>query len=223
MEPIFAAGQRGKRALAVDLKSADASAVLSRLFGWADVVHHNSRVGLAERLGYDEATVRAVNPDVVYSFASGFGEHGPRALLPANDQLMQALAGIEAAQGGAGQPPTFLVWGAVDTTGGWVSACGILATPYARRRGGGGQSVASSLLGAAMTLKSGAFLAGDRVVGAGRYRRVRAADRRDRCTPYHAAMSIKGYGPIKETAVAPWREHVAELRRQRLVGSGRSA
>jgi crotonobetainyl-CoA:carnitine CoA-transferase CaiB-like acyl-CoA transferase len=165
MEPMFAAGQRGKRAMAVDLKSADAPAVLSRLFGWADVVHHNSRVGLAERLGYDEATVRAANPDVVYSFASGFGERGPRAPLPANDQLMQALAGIEAAQGGAGQPPTFLVWGAVDVTGGWISACGMLAALYARCRGGGGQSVASSLLGAAMTLKSGAFLAGGRVIG----------------------------------------------------------
>src|SRR5260221_723098 len=108
MEPMFAAGQRGKRALALDLKSADAPAVLSRLFGWADLVHHNYRVGLAERLGDDEATVRAVNPDVVYSFASAFGERRPRALLPANDQLMQALAGIEAAQGRVGQPPTFL-------------------------------------------------------------------------------------------------------------------
>jgi crotonobetainyl-CoA:carnitine CoA-transferase CaiB-like acyl-CoA transferase len=78
---------------------------------------------------------------------------------------MQALAGIEAAQGGAGQPPTFLVWGAVDVTGGWISACGMLAALYARRRGGGGHSVASSLLGAAMTLKSGAFLAGGRTVG----------------------------------------------------------
>jgi crotonobetainyl-CoA:carnitine CoA-transferase CaiB-like acyl-CoA transferase len=164
MEPMFAAGQRGKRAVALNLKSAGAPAVLSRLFGWADVVHHNSRVGLAERLGYDEARVRAVNPDVIYSFASGFGEHGPRALLPANDQLMQALAGIEAAQGGVGQPPTFLIWGAVDVTGGWISACGMLAALYARRRGGGGQSVASSLLGAAMTLKSGAFLAGGPVV-----------------------------------------------------------
>lgn len=164
MEPMFAAGQRGKRAMAVDLKSADAPTVLRRLFAWADVVHQNSRVGLAERLGYDEATVRAANPDVVYSFASGFGERGPRALLPANDQLMQAVAGIEAGQGGAGQPPTFLVWGAVDVTGGWIAACGVLAALYARRRDGRGRTVASSLLGAAMTLKSGAFLAGDRIV-----------------------------------------------------------
>ena len=164
MEPMFVAGQRGKRAIALDLKAPDAPEVLSRLFRWSDVVHHNSRVGLAERLGYDEATVRAANPDVVYSFASGFGERGPRALLPTNDQLTQALAGVEDGQGGVGRPPTFLVWGAVDVAGGWIAACGVLAGLYARRRGGGGQRVSSSLLGAGLLLKSGAFLAGDAIV-----------------------------------------------------------
>ncbi len=164
MEPMFAAGQRGKRAVALDMKAPDAARVLEQLFRWSDVVHHNSRVGLAERLGYDEATARAANPDVVYSFASGFGDTGPRALLPTNDQLMQALAGIEAGQGGAGRAPTYLVWGSVDVTGGWLAACGALAGLFARRRRGGGQSVRSSLLGAALTLKSGAFLWGDEVV-----------------------------------------------------------
>jgi crotonobetainyl-CoA:carnitine CoA-transferase CaiB-like acyl-CoA transferase len=164
MEPMFAAGQRGKRAVALDMKAPDAPRVLERLFRWGDVVHHNSRVGLAERLGYDEATVRAANPDVVYSFASGFGDTGPRAMLPTNDQLMQAITGIEAGQGGEGQAPTYLVWGAVDVTGGWLAACGVLAGLVARRRRGGGQSVRSSLLGAALTLKSGAFLRDDAVV-----------------------------------------------------------
>jgi crotonobetainyl-CoA:carnitine CoA-transferase CaiB-like acyl-CoA transferase len=137
--------------------------VLDKLFRWADVVHHNSRVGLSEKLGYDEATARGANPALVYSFASGFGETGPKALLPTNDQLMQALAGIEAGQGGFGAAPTYLVWGAVDVTGGWVAACGVLAALYARKHGGGGQSVSSSLLGAAMTLKSGAEWRGDQL------------------------------------------------------------
>ncbi len=163
-EPMFAAGQRGKRAVGLNLKAPESAAVLARLFRWADVVHQNSRLGLAERLGYDEATVRAANPGVVYSFASGFGQTGPRAPLPANDQLMQALAGIEAAQGGYGAEPTYLRWGAIDLAGGWISACSILAALYARRRGGVGQSVSSSLLGAAMSLKSGAFVAGETVV-----------------------------------------------------------
>jgi crotonobetainyl-CoA:carnitine CoA-transferase CaiB-like acyl-CoA transferase len=165
MEPMFAAGQRGKRAMAVNMKSPGAAEVMRRLFLWADVIHHNSRVGLAEHLGYDEESVRAANPDAVYSFSSGFGERGPRALLPTNDQLIQALAGIEQSQGGAGESPTFLVWGAVDTAGGWVSACGILAALYARRRTGRAQRVSTSLLGSGLTLKSGAFIVGDSVVG----------------------------------------------------------
>jgi crotonobetainyl-CoA:carnitine CoA-transferase CaiB-like acyl-CoA transferase len=165
MEPMYAAGQRGKRTVALDLKAPDAATVLERLFTWADVVHHNSRLGLAEKLGYDEATVRAVHPNVIYSFASGFGESGPRAPLPANDHLMQALSGSEAAQGGHGQPPTFLAWGALDVASGWLSAIAMLAGLWARRRTGSGQSASTSLLGAALLMKSGAFVAGDEVVG----------------------------------------------------------
>jgi crotonobetainyl-CoA:carnitine CoA-transferase CaiB-like acyl-CoA transferase len=164
MEPMFAAGQRAKRAVAVDMKAPDAAEVLEHLFSWSDVVHHNARLGLAERLGYGEQTVRAANPDVIYSFASGFGTFGPRAPLPANDHLMQALSGVEAAQGGAGQPPTFLVWGAIDVTSGWLSAVSIIAALIARRRSGEGQSVSTSLLGSALLLKSGAFLVGDQPV-----------------------------------------------------------
>jgi crotonobetainyl-CoA:carnitine CoA-transferase CaiB-like acyl-CoA transferase len=160
VEPLFAAGQRGKRAVALDLKAPDATEVLRRLFRWSDVVHHNSRIGLAERLGYDEETVRTVNPNVVYSHASGFGPRGPRALLAANDHIMQALSGVEAAEGGAGQAPTFLSWGAIDVTSGWVAACTVLAALYARRRTGRGQSVTSTLLGAGLTLKAGAFVDG---------------------------------------------------------------
>jgi crotonobetainyl-CoA:carnitine CoA-transferase CaiB-like acyl-CoA transferase len=164
VEGMFAAGQRGKRAVALDLKAPAAAKVLHRLFEWSHVVHHNARVGLAERLGYDEATVRKTNPNVIYCHASGFGSHGPRARLPANDHLMQALSGVEAALGGDGQPPTYLGWGAIDVTSGWMAACTVLAGLYARRRSGTSQSVTSTLLGAALTLKSGAFVAGDIIV-----------------------------------------------------------
>ncbi len=164
VEFMYAAGQRGKRVIALDLKSPEAAGILQRLFQWSDVVHHNARVGLAERLGYDEDAVRKSNPNVIYSHASGFGSHGRRALLPANDHLMQALCGVEAAAGGAGQGPTYLDWGAIDVTSGWVSACSVLAGLFARRRTGRPQSVRSTLIGAGLTLKSGAFIAGGAVI-----------------------------------------------------------
>lgn len=161
LEPMFATVHQRKRSVTVDLKSPGAAAVLQRLFEWSDVVHHSSRVGLAERLGYDEESVRGVNPNVVYSHATGFGPNGPRSNLPANDYLMQALAGIEAAAGGEGQPPVLVSGAPVDFTNGWITASAILAGLYARRRTGAGQTVTTSLLGAAMTLKSGAFLVGE--------------------------------------------------------------
>ena len=164
VEAMFAAGQRGKRAIALDLKSSAAADVLHRLFEWSDVVHHNSRLGLAEKLGYDEDPVRHSNPNVIYCHASGFGSHGQWSPRPANDHLMQALCGTEAAGGGAGRGPTYLDWGAIDVASGWIAACGILVGLYARRRTGMGQSVATTLLGAGLTLKSGAFVARDAVV-----------------------------------------------------------
>jgi crotonobetainyl-CoA:carnitine CoA-transferase CaiB-like acyl-CoA transferase len=79
---------------------------------------------------------------------------------------MQALSGVEAAVGGAGEAPTFLPWGAIDVASGWVAAAAILCGLLARRRTGQGQTVATTLLGAGIALKSGAFLAdGDAVEG----------------------------------------------------------
>ena len=66
-----AACQRGKRSLALDIGAPEARPVVERLLEWADVVLHNFRVGVSERLGIDEATVAAAQPDAVYCHASG--------------------------------------------------------------------------------------------------------------------------------------------------------
>lgn len=153
-----AACQRGKRSLALDLGAPDARPVVERLIGWADVVLQNFRVGVAERLGIDAATVARLNPGAVYCHASAFGPRGPRATQPGNDALMQALTGLERAVGGAGNDPIAPTWIPLDVTGGWVAAAGILAGLYARATTGRGQRVDTSLLGAGLLLQSGVFL-----------------------------------------------------------------
>jgi len=153
----FAACQRGKRSLALDLGAAEARPVVERLLGWADVVLQNFRVGVAERLGIDEATVARLNPGAVYCHATAFGPHGPRAAFPANDALMQAVTGFEVAVGGAGNDPVAATWIPIDMSGGWISAAGIMAGLYAREVSGHGQHVVTSLLGAGMLLQSGVF------------------------------------------------------------------
>jgi crotonobetainyl-CoA:carnitine CoA-transferase CaiB-like acyl-CoA transferase len=152
-----AACQRGKRSIALDINAREARPVVERLIGWADVVMHNFRVGVSERLGIDEQSVARLNPRAVYCHASGFGTSGPRATFPSNDALMQAVTGLERAVGGVGNDPLAPTWIPIDMAGGWVTAAGILAGLYARARGNGGQQVATSLLGAGMLLQSGVF------------------------------------------------------------------
>jgi crotonobetainyl-CoA:carnitine CoA-transferase CaiB-like acyl-CoA transferase len=152
-----AACQRGKRSLALDISLPQARPVVERLLTWADVVLHNFRVGVAERLGIDAATLARLNPRAVYCHASAFGGTGRRAMFPGNDALMQAVTGFEAAIGGAGNDPIAATWIPVDMTGGWVAAAAVLAGLYARAAGGGGQQVATSLLGAGILLHSGVF------------------------------------------------------------------
>ena len=160
----IAACQRGKRSLAIDINAPEARPVVERLLSWADVVLHNFRVGVSERLGIDEATVARLNPQAVYCHASAFGTSGPRAKAPGNDALMQAITGFERAIGGAGNDPIAATWIPIDMSGGWISAAGILAALYARATTGTGQRVATSLLGAGMLLHSGVFLRDGEVV-----------------------------------------------------------
>jgi crotonobetainyl-CoA:carnitine CoA-transferase CaiB-like acyl-CoA transferase len=153
----IAACQRGKRSLAIDITSPAARPVVERLVRWADVVLHNFRVGVSNRLGIDEASVARLNPNAVYCHASAFGTTGPRALFPGNDALMQALTGFERAVGGAGNEPIAGTWIPLDMAGGWVSAIGILAGLYARAATHRPQQVTTSLLGAGMLLQSGVY------------------------------------------------------------------
>jgi crotonobetainyl-CoA:carnitine CoA-transferase CaiB-like acyl-CoA transferase len=152
-----AACQRGKRSIALDLTASEARPVVERLVKWADVILHNFRVGVSERLGIDERTVARLNPRAVYCHASAFGTDGPRATFAGNDALMQAVTGLERAVGGVDNDPLAPTWIPIDMAGGWLTAVGMLAGLYARARSGGGERVATSLLGAGMLLQSGVF------------------------------------------------------------------
>ena len=160
----IAACQRGKRSLALDITDPAARPIVESLLRSADVVLHNFRVGVAERLGIDADTVAALNPGAVHCHASAFGSRGPRATYPGNDALMQAVTGFEVANGGEGNDPTAATWIPVDMSGGWIAAAGILAGLVAGARTGRGQRVETSLLGAGMLLHGGVFLRDGRVV-----------------------------------------------------------
>jgi crotonobetainyl-CoA:carnitine CoA-transferase CaiB-like acyl-CoA transferase len=155
-DATWLSGARGKRCIAVDLKSDDGQAVLRRLVEGADVVHYNLRHGVAERLGFGYEQVRAINPRVVFSHLSGYGSSGPLANRPGSDQMAQALCGIEWSQGAtdAGGHPSWLRFGLTDAISGMLCVVGVLQALWERERTGAGQKVETDILRAGMLLAS---------------------------------------------------------------------
>jgi crotonobetainyl-CoA:carnitine CoA-transferase CaiB-like acyl-CoA transferase len=146
----FAACQRGKRSIAIDLKQAGSRPVLERLVKWADVVHHNLRMPAARKLGLDYETLKAINPDIVYCHVSSYGATGPRKDWPGFDQLFQASCGWEYEGAGAGNPPIWHRFGMMDHQCALASLLATLLALHVRNRTGRGGAVAASLLGAGM-------------------------------------------------------------------------
>jgi crotonobetainyl-CoA:carnitine CoA-transferase CaiB-like acyl-CoA transferase len=148
--PRFLGLHRGKRGLALDLKSPHAAAIVDRLVEGADVLIHNLRPGVAERLGVGSERLRAINGRLVYCHSTAYGTTGPLAQLGGFDQMLQALCGLEVAQGGPGGSPAQVAGGPLDYANGLLSAAAILMALFERARSGEGQSVECPQLGAAL-------------------------------------------------------------------------
>ncbi len=158
VERVFAACQRGKRGVALDLKSPAARPALEALVRWADVVHHNLRMPAARKLGLDYESLRAVNPDIIYCHTSSYGPVGERADWPGYDQLFQAAAGWEVLGGGEGNDPMWFRFGFMDHLCAMGSIVATLLAVWHQDRTGAAQQVAGSLLGGAVLTNSETFL-----------------------------------------------------------------
>jgi crotonobetainyl-CoA:carnitine CoA-transferase CaiB-like acyl-CoA transferase len=161
VEWSFVGCQRGKRSIALDLKSPDARPSLEALIRWADILHHNLRMPAAKRLGVDYDSVKAVNPEIVYCHTSSYGPRGPRADWPGYDQLFQSSCGWEVAGAGEGNPPMWHRLGFMDHQCALSSVVSTLLALYHRDETGHGQFVAGSLLGAGVMTNSETYLTAD--------------------------------------------------------------
>src|SRR5512145_123460 len=106
MSATYAAINRNKRCIAVDLQRTEGSRLAFELARRADVVVENFLPGVAERLGVGYAALRAVNPGVVYASVTGFGQTGPYARRPGYNTIAQGMSGLMGLTGMAGHPPT---------------------------------------------------------------------------------------------------------------------
>jgi len=141
---IYVDGNRSKRGLVLDLKATEDRARLLDLVAASDVVVENAMAGAWERLGLDEAQLRAVNPSLVYARAKGFGAVGPLATRPCFDYVVQAATGMEMTQGG-GSRPVPVNFTANDYGTGLLLAAGIVLALLGRARGAAVTTVEASL------------------------------------------------------------------------------
>lgn len=149
---------RGKRSVLLNLGKPNGLTAFHELVKTADVVTHNMRWGVAERIGVGYDDVRAMNPEIIYAASRGFDRVRSAANLPGTDQSASALAGQEWEDGGCargGRPFFGTSFG--DLGNGFLVAIGIVSALYVRQRTGEGQEVGCSILGACLATSSGTF------------------------------------------------------------------
>jgi crotonobetainyl-CoA:carnitine CoA-transferase CaiB-like acyl-CoA transferase len=135
---------QGKENIGLDLKDPRGQEILHRLVAGADVFVHNFRLGVPERLGVDEATLRTVNPKLVYQYAAAYGSTGPYRRQPAIDHVIAAFAGTTAHQSGEGNLP--MKEQGADPVASLGAAVALLLGLEARDRTGEGQYVESAMI-----------------------------------------------------------------------------
>ncbi|MCP4622341.1 MAG: CoA transferase [bacterium] len=133
---------RGKRSIAIDLKSVRGNELVKKLAAGADVFMHNFRPGVAERLGIGYDDMCEVNEKLIYVSVTGFGHEGPYAKKPAWDNVVQAFSGVAQSQADpeTGEPTQFYQI-FVDKLTAVTASQAITAALFARDRGAGGQHI----------------------------------------------------------------------------------
>lgn len=151
----FLAMNRNKRSVALDLKDATARAAILELAKTCDVVVENFRPGVMDRLGLGYEDFRAVRPDIIYCSGSGWGQDSvfARQNRPGQDLLIQAMSGLAANTGRAGDPPTPAGTSIVDHATALTLACAVLAALVARNTHGVGQKIEVDLYSTAIAMQ----------------------------------------------------------------------
>jgi formyl-CoA transferase len=203
----FLAVNRNKRSIALDLKADRGREIFLDLVRTSDVVVENLRPGTLSdlRIGYD--VLSEVNPGIVLSSASGYGQTGPYKGRAALDLIIQGMSGLMAITGEEGRPPVKVGVPLADLAAGLFGAYGILAALRVRDRDGRGQHIDISLLESAIALQvwetSGYFANGEVPGPLGSAHRINA--------PYQAVRTKDGYITIGATTPANWEAFTRAL------------
>ena len=152
----FAAFNRNKRSIVLNLRSAAGKEALRRLIATADVVVDNFRPGVMADLGLDEPQLSALQPGIIHTSVTGFGERGPYAHRPSFDFIAQAMSGFMSCNGTPETGPMRTGAPISDLVAGLYAALGTVAALYRLAQTGQGERVSVAMVDGLLSL--GAFL-----------------------------------------------------------------
>jgi crotonobetainyl-CoA:carnitine CoA-transferase CaiB-like acyl-CoA transferase len=146
----YLAVNRGKRSITVSLDTPEGQQIVKDLALKADIVLENYKAGTLKRYGLDEASLRKINPRLIYCSVTGFGQTGPRRDQPAYDFLIQAMGGLMSVTGERddrpGGGPQKVGIPIVDLMTGMYTAVAVLAALARRDQTGVGDSIDIAML-----------------------------------------------------------------------------
>lgn len=158
----FLSCNRNKKSITLNLRTEKAKKILTDLIKASDVLVENFRPGVMSHMGFSEASIRTINPRLIFCSITGFGNRGPESQKPGFDLIAQGMSGFMSFTGEVGGEPTKVGVAIADINSGMFAAYGILAALYHRERTGQGQRVETSLLEtmiAELTFQAGRYWA----------------------------------------------------------------
>lgn len=152
MSTAFLAANRGKRGIALNLKTPEGRDILHKLTAKADIMVQNFMPARARSFGTDDATIRALNPDIIHVTVSGYGSEGPLKDKAGLDMMVNAFCGIMSMTGEPDRLPVRAGTPAIDMGTGIAAYGAAMTALVARLNGKGGQAVTVSLMETALNL-----------------------------------------------------------------------
>ncbi len=193
MSAYFISCNRGKQSVSIDYSNPEGAAQLIELARSADVLVENYKVGTLKRYGLDYASLKAINPRLIYLSITGFGQDGPMADKPGYDYVFQGMGGLMSytgqPDGSPGAGPLRTGVAVVDVSTGMYATSAVLAALFQRQQTGEGQHLDIALLDVAVALNANQ---GANYLVSGENPQ-RSGNAHPNCAPYEVFRCADGY------------------------------
>jgi formyl-CoA transferase len=206
---------RGKKSISLDLKKPEGHEVLLKLVREADVLVENFKVGVTARLKIDYATLRAVNPKLIYCSITGYGATGPERHRKAFDLMVQAATGMMSITGDPAGQPSKTGASLSDGIAGTFAMAGILGALYQRHETGLGQFIDVSMADCLLSLIFDEPFECYGELGLDH----RQGNRIARFSPFNTYQALDGSVAIGAGTTADWAKLLQIMGRQDLLNS----